>query len=156
MPFITGPRKDIVEVIESRGDLFKSNPIKNTDHLLIGEIGSRDWIHSIHGRKIEKALELSESGTGISIISEKHWASIVGWAPPTRRCLSQRYNGGQCPPFYEATLVNPHSKKTLIFFSFKPHHSTERSSGDSSGSSGGSSGDTVVLVTQYLIDSKLP
>lgn len=46
---------------------------KKLDFLVIGEIGSRDWVHSTHGRKIEKAVELRHGGAHIAIVSEKHW-----------------------------------------------------------------------------------
>ncbi len=44
---------------------------------VIGAIGSRDWIHSTHGRKIERAVELREQGTGIYILSEEYWADSI-------------------------------------------------------------------------------
>lgn len=46
---------------------------KKLDYLVIGEIGSRDWIHSTHGRKIEKAVELRNGGARLAIVSERHW-----------------------------------------------------------------------------------
>jgi hypothetical protein len=40
---------------------------------VIGEIGSRDWIHSTHGRKIEKAMDYNGRGCRIAIVGEQHW-----------------------------------------------------------------------------------
>jgi hypothetical protein len=46
---------------------------RGLDYLVIGEIGSRDWIHSTHGRKIEKAIDYSGRGCHIAIVAEQHW-----------------------------------------------------------------------------------
>lgn len=46
-------------------------------YLVIGEIGSRDWIHSTHGRKIEKAIQYNESGCSIGIIGEQYWHAAL-------------------------------------------------------------------------------
>lgn len=46
---------------------------KKLDFLVIGEVGSRDWIHSTHGRKIEKAVALREAGARVAIVAEQHW-----------------------------------------------------------------------------------
>jgi len=46
--------------------------------LIVADMGSRDWIHSTHGRKIEKAMEVKSSGNLIAIISEEHWVKHLG------------------------------------------------------------------------------
>ena len=46
---------------------------KGLNYLVIGEIGSRDWIHSTHGRKIEKAVEYNRGGSRIAIVGEEYW-----------------------------------------------------------------------------------
>lgn len=51
---------------------------KKLSYLVIGEIGSRDWIHSTHGRKIEKAVMLRGDGIPIAIVAEEHWAHFLG------------------------------------------------------------------------------
>lgn len=73
--FFFGPRKKCEAMVEERGGLLSSSPSGKTDFLVIGMIGSSDWIHSTHGRKIEAAVELREAGKGISIISEEHWTN---------------------------------------------------------------------------------
>lgn len=75
--FISGTRNEITSVIESLGGIAKTSPTKKTNYLVIGEVGSRDWIHSTFGRKIEKAIELNNQGSIISIISEQHWSSFI-------------------------------------------------------------------------------
>lgn len=75
--FMTGARAKLTEQIEARGGLTKNNPTKLTDYLVIGEIGSLEWIHSTFGRKIEKAMELKDKGFDIAIISEEHWVNFL-------------------------------------------------------------------------------
>lgn len=72
--FALGPRVDVEYEIQERGGIITNNVTNHTTFLLIGEIGSRDWLHSTHGRKIEKALVLAEQGHPIALISEEHWA----------------------------------------------------------------------------------
>jgi NAD-dependent DNA ligase len=72
--FKMGPRKDVVKAIEDLGgEVVLKNVRKDTNYLVIGDIGSAAWTHSTHGRKIEAAVELREQGKGIAIISEAHF-----------------------------------------------------------------------------------
>ena len=75
--FVTGSRKQIEAMVVTRGAKIKSNPTQDTDYLVIGSVGSTDWIHSTHGRKIEKAVELKAQGFPIAIVSEEHWQAFV-------------------------------------------------------------------------------
>lgn len=72
--FAVGPRVDVEYEIQERGGLIDKTVTSSTNFLLIGEIGSRDWIHTTHGRKIEKAIAMAEKGAPIALISEEHWA----------------------------------------------------------------------------------
>ena len=71
--FACGPRRAVAAEIQDRGGKVSSSPSGKTDYLVIGEIGSKDWMHSTHGRKIEKAIKLRQSGSPVSIVSEKHF-----------------------------------------------------------------------------------
>jgi hypothetical protein len=42
--------------------------------VIVGEGGSRDWLHSSYGRKIQEAVDYRDKGAMISIIPERHWA----------------------------------------------------------------------------------
>lgn len=75
--FALGSRARVVEEIQRRGGSAGSSVTKKTRYLVVGEIGSRDWIHSSYGRKIEKAVELRQSGIPLAIISERHWTSML-------------------------------------------------------------------------------
>jgi NAD-dependent DNA ligase len=75
--FVTGTRKQCESLVLDRNGSLKKSPTRDTDFLVIGVVGSTDWIHSTHGRKIERAVELKESGTNIAIVSEKHWVRFL-------------------------------------------------------------------------------
>lgn len=75
--FVTGSRKQVEGLAVSRGAQIKPNPTQDTDYLVIGSVGSTDWIHSTHGRKIEKAVELKTKGFPIGIVSEEHWHGYI-------------------------------------------------------------------------------
>ena len=72
--FAWGPRAHCETEIKSRGGRTQSNVTQQTQFLVIGTIGSTDWLHSTHGRKIEYAVELAGQNQPIAIVSEEHWA----------------------------------------------------------------------------------
>lgn len=71
--FAYGTRMDCNLLIKSLGGSLCSTPLKRGCVVVIGFIGSPDWIHSTHGRKIEAAIEYRDAGHPISIVSEDHW-----------------------------------------------------------------------------------
>lgn len=75
--FYGGKRKILSQMIERRGGEIKNSPSRFLNYLVIGEVGSMDWIHSTFGRKIEKAVELRDQGHSIAIISEEHWSKYI-------------------------------------------------------------------------------
>ena len=76
--FAFGTRRKVMETIESRGGVaFDASPKRDSNYLVIGVFVSRDWAHTNYGRKIERAVELRESGSGIAIISEAHWKRYI-------------------------------------------------------------------------------
>lgn len=75
--FASGARSQMEGAAKENGALIASKPTRNTDYLVIGSIGSSDWLHSTHGRKIERAVELRDEGQKIQIISEEHWLGCV-------------------------------------------------------------------------------
>lgn len=72
--FVMGPRANHEFEIKDRGGITQSNVTEETNYLVIGSMGSTDWLHSTYGRKIEKAVDLAERGHPIALISEEHWA----------------------------------------------------------------------------------
>lgn len=79
--FAYGPRRVCHEVIEERGGKICKKVSLDVDYLVVGYFGSKDWIHTPYGRKIERAAELRDDGNDIAIISEKLWADTAfgGW-----------------------------------------------------------------------------
>lgn len=76
--FAFGTRKKVIEVIEGAGGkALDSSPTRDSHYLIIGLFASRDWAHTSHGRKIQRAVELRDSNSGIAIISEEHWKKFV-------------------------------------------------------------------------------
>lgn len=75
--FAQGSRKECEKIITARGGSIAANPTRRVDYLVVGAIGSRDWIHSTHGRKIEKAVDLRRHGHSIRIVSEGHWTKFL-------------------------------------------------------------------------------
>ena len=74
--FAYGPRRVCEAEALARGGRIGSYVTLQTSYLVIGSVGSRDWIHSSWGRKIEKAVEYAKLAP-VSIISEQHWSSFL-------------------------------------------------------------------------------
>jgi hypothetical protein len=75
--FEYGSRHECEEcIIASRG-VVHHYIVQDANYLVIGLLGSRDWIHSTKGRKIEHAIGLRNDGAGIKIVAEGHWKSCL-------------------------------------------------------------------------------
>ncbi|MBH3350840.1 BRCT domain-containing protein [Pseudomonas putida] len=68
-----GPRKDCEALVIERGGAVAAGVSKKIHYLVIGSIGNDQWLHSIYGTKIKKAVEIREAGANIAIVSEAHW-----------------------------------------------------------------------------------
>jgi NAD-dependent DNA ligase len=78
--FAYGTRAKVIDAIESRhGRASDGPPTRESNYLVIGTFASRDWLHANYGRKIERAVELRESGSGIAILGEDHWRKFVSF-----------------------------------------------------------------------------
>ncbi|MCF8031622.1 MAG: BRCT domain-containing protein [Desulfarculaceae bacterium] len=75
--FVSGTRNDCHQTTIQMGGDVKTSVSRKIDFLVIGVIGSRDWVHTSYGRKIEYAAQLREEGHGVCIVSEDHWAKHV-------------------------------------------------------------------------------
>jgi len=71
--FAYGTRKKVEVAIEQRGGSFNPTPRFATKYLVIGHFASRDWKYTNYGTKIDRAVELRDQKSGISIISEETW-----------------------------------------------------------------------------------
>jgi hypothetical protein len=74
--FASGTRNDCFKQTMLRGGICENTITRRVDYLVIGSMGSRDWIHSPWGRKIELAMELQKSKP-ISIISEETFCQAL-------------------------------------------------------------------------------
>jgi NAD-dependent DNA ligase len=76
--FIFGIRRSCREAIMTLGGTCVDSPTLSTDYLVIGNIGSRDWMHTSYGRKIERAIEIRNNREGpVAILSEEHWVASM-------------------------------------------------------------------------------
>jgi len=75
--FLSGTRAQCHAAVASRGGMPTETITMNLNYLVIGVIGSRDWIHSTFGRKIQKAVEYRDSGFPLAIISEEHFLKAL-------------------------------------------------------------------------------
>jgi NAD-dependent DNA ligase len=71
--FAFGTRKQCHEATEARGGIIAKKVTKSIDYLVIGTYVTDSWIHESFGRKIEKAMQYRDTGTGLVIITEEHW-----------------------------------------------------------------------------------
>lgn len=79
--FIFGSRIECQRAVTSWGALIHKYPVNSTHYLVIGDVGSRDWIHSNCGRKIERAIEIRAQGHPIKIVAEQHWLRCLECIP---------------------------------------------------------------------------
>lgn len=76
--FTIGTRGVVTNMIKEQGGIVKKSPTLKTDYLVIGILGSEDWMHSSYGRKIEAAVELRDvRKTSMKIITEEHFIQFL-------------------------------------------------------------------------------
>lgn len=71
--FIFGTRKACERAVQERSGVALSRIRHDLDYLVIGELASREWAYTSHGRKIEKAVKYKSDGFPILIVSETDW-----------------------------------------------------------------------------------
>lgn len=76
--FNSGTRDWCQDQVRAKGGLSASTITKKLNYLVIGEIGSRDWLHSTFGTKIQKAVEYRDAGVPLHIIGEQYWYERIG------------------------------------------------------------------------------
>jgi len=75
--FLYGSRVECEQEITSRGGKTLDGISQDLNFLVIGIIGSRDWVHSVFGRKIEKAVDYRNKGKPLSIVAEEHFIEAL-------------------------------------------------------------------------------
>lgn len=76
--FDYGPRAHVFGAITDRGGVPKKNISRQVHYLVVGNLGSRDWLHSSFGLKIKEAVDLRAGGCPLHIIDEAHWQARLG------------------------------------------------------------------------------
>lgn len=74
--FVSGSRARCEGLVESAGGCIQA-VTKKLDFLVIGELASRDWKFSSHGRKIEAAIASRKSGGHVKIVGEAQWLKAL-------------------------------------------------------------------------------
>jgi NAD-dependent DNA ligase len=75
--FAFGTRGDCQYQVTKLGALCEKDVTMRTRYLVIGTFGSRDWVHTAFGRKIQKAVKYREAGARIAIVAEDHWVKSI-------------------------------------------------------------------------------
>ncbi len=75
--FDKGSRKEVEAIAHALGATTKKDVSKSIDCLVIGTQVSPDWISTSYGRKIQKAIELRDSGHPLIIVTEKYWTGLI-------------------------------------------------------------------------------
>jgi hypothetical protein len=97
--FVFGSRGVCVDAAEERGAYIEPGVRVDLDYLVVGSFRSEAWIHTTHGRKIEKAVELRAKYGRPSIIGEAHWtkalkgAELQGTPPPPLDAIDVEQGG---------------------------------------------------------------
>lgn len=74
--FAYGTRSDCEEAVSSRGATVLPSISKKVNFLIVGLMGSRDWLHSTFGLKMEKAFAYRQK-YGLMVVGEDHWANFL-------------------------------------------------------------------------------
>lgn len=74
--FLHGTRRECEQEVILRGGLCNRDVTRSTNFVVIGALGSMDWLHTTHGLKIQRAVKL-RSETGLGIISEENWTAAL-------------------------------------------------------------------------------
>jgi hypothetical protein len=75
--FVYGDRKRVMTTIESLGGECTPSVSAKCGYLIVGTLGSDEWLHSNFGTKIARAVELKAAGKQIKIVTEQYWAESL-------------------------------------------------------------------------------
>ena len=75
--FVLAPRAMCEELLRRAGGRAEESVTPETDYLIVGTFGSKDWTQTPAGRKIEQAVRYREKYGKPAIIGEDHWAAAV-------------------------------------------------------------------------------
>jgi NAD-dependent DNA ligase len=75
--FAYGTRAECQRTVTKLGASCANDVTLQTRYLVVGTFGSRDWVHTSFGRKIQKAVKYRDSGCAIAIAGEDHWVKSI-------------------------------------------------------------------------------
>ncbi len=75
--FAFGPRAECERQVTQLGGVCERGVTRRTNFLVTGTFGSRDWVHTSFGRKIEKAVQYRDAGLPLAIVAEDHWTAAL-------------------------------------------------------------------------------
>lgn len=75
--FLYGPRSTCERAIVERGGTVKSGVSRRLHYLVVGSRGSGEWKHGSYGTKIDKAMQLKQTGAPIAVVKEDQWAAAL-------------------------------------------------------------------------------
>jgi len=75
--FMNGTKDEIGTIITRNGGFVSPSVTKNTDILLVGGEGSKDWSYGNFGSKVKKAMEMRSKGIAIEIFGEEDFINMV-------------------------------------------------------------------------------
>ncbi len=76
--FVSMKRPDIELLILDRGGTMKSSISRKVGYVLLGAYGSRDWLHSNCGTKLQDVAEFRKRGVVIPVVAERDLLRQVG------------------------------------------------------------------------------
>jgi NAD-dependent DNA ligase len=75
--FVTGTRAYCESLVTARGGLCLPSVSRRAHYLVVGGLGSDQWIASAFGTEIEKAVQLRAAGHDVSVVPEDAWAGAL-------------------------------------------------------------------------------
>lgn len=76
--FSRGSKDSISAGLTQLGAEIKSGVSSKTDILVVGSLGSQDWVCGSYGGKVKKAMELKAKGSDILVIGENDFFKRIG------------------------------------------------------------------------------
>jgi hypothetical protein len=75
--FAYGSRSDCERVVRDLGGFVAASVSRKVNYLVVGGLGSPEWIHGSFGTKIVSAIEIKRKGGPVLIVHEDQWAGVV-------------------------------------------------------------------------------
>jgi hypothetical protein len=141
--FAMGHRGVCADQTEERGAIVVPSPTQELDYLVVGAFRTEAWIHSTHGRKIERAVELRAMFGRLKIVGEEVWMQGLRKAPRSLPPVPERID-------VPAPVQGVFTGKTFVLTGTLPTLSREEASAKVEAAGGKVSG-SVSKKTSYVL-----